>query len=158
MALKVFKEDDSFEEASEEYVSRLNRLTPTNWVHVLTSIKPHLLPGVDPKAWPTYQKLILRIIQRDGQYYNASNFNDSPDGRIFAERIKTKLNSWLESGGVDPANINVSSISALTLKSWSDESKQMVDNLFNGAGIEPIQNVDIMTVARKIVETHLNTL
>lgn len=104
-------------------------------------------------------QLILRIIQKNGEYYNSSNYLISPDGKIFADRIRSKFSAWVESGVVDPSNITASTVAPnLLIKTWAEESKQLVDELFKKAGIKPIEDVDSTVLAKKVIEDIISGL
>ena len=61
-------------EAYEDFLTKLNFVNEVCWIIILNDIRAELIKGVDPKQWPAYQKLILRVIQSDELYYNKDNF------------------------------------------------------------------------------------
>jgi hypothetical protein len=155
MALEKFRSDNTIDDllsACDEFLRRLNQLCPIDWIYILTRIKPALISGVDPKSWPAYQKLVLRVIQAEGEFYNAGNFLISPDGKIFSEAVNERFNSWLTTEEKDLAEITKDDIPDL-VTSWAQSAKEYVSNLFNQANLTPIEiGVDYERLARSIVE------
>jgi hypothetical protein len=147
---------DDVNDLTDEFVDRLNKISADNWVSVMTAIKPKLVPGMDPKSWPTYQKLILRIIQDDEEYYSSSNFEVSPDGVIFKSLIESKFDAWLETKNLDPEEFDLEAAASLKLiRSWAREAKETVDRLFRESGIPAIENVSVERAAIIFIESRL---
>ncbi|GAA6618143.1 DNA sulfur modification protein DndB [Scytonema sp. NUACC26] len=156
MALKVFNDEESFLDSYGEFVQRLNQVEPSHWIYILTKIKPELIPSVDPKSWPSYQKLILRIIQSEGKYYNAGNFLDSPDGKIFEQKVKAKFTAWVENEDLEIKDIKLEHIKISTLEAWAQDAKAFVDDLFKTANIPIIEKVERVENAKSVVNKLLN--
>lgn len=156
MALEKFRSENGIENllsACDEFLQRLNQLQPVDWIYVMTKIKPALIHGVDPKSWPAYQKLILRIIQSEGEFYNAGNFPISPDGKIFTSAVNERFNSWLTTEERDLAEITRDDIPESTVNSWAQSAQEFVCNLFSEANLTSIEvGVDYERLAKSIVE------
>jgi len=156
MALEKFRSENAIDNllsGCDEFLQRLNQLKPIDWIYVLTRIKPELISGVDPKSWPAYQKLILRIIQSEGEFYNAGNFSISPDGKIFSDAVNERFKSWLTTEERDLAEIAKDDIPESTVNSWAQSAQEFVGNLFNEANLTSIEvGVDYERLAKSIVE------
>jgi hypothetical protein len=159
MALEKFRSTNDTENllsSCDDFLQGLNRLQPVDWIYVLTSIKPALIPGVDPKSWPAYQKLILRVIQVEGEFYNAGNYSDSPDGRIFSQTVVERFKSWLTTEEKDLAEVTMGDISDQTVSIWAQSAKEFVSSLFQQANLNAIEvGVDHERFARTIIEAQI---
>lgn len=149
-------------ECCNEFVSLLNdSISLDNWVYILTSYRGESLSqGVDPKVWPFYQKLILRIIQNksDFEFYNSENFNFSPDGRIFLRKIENSLNSWKDQNrDLVEAGVKSSSIKK-QISQWANQAHNELSELLQKCGLNPIDDVDYEIVANSFVRDKLNDL
>ncbi|VTR49129.1 DNA sulfur modification protein DndB [Sphingobacterium thalpophilum] len=143
MALDLYKNGLPLIDKYEEFVGEINSLGEDNWLTILNVIRPALIKGTDPKQWPSYQKLIIRAIQKDYAYYSKDNFIDSPDGKIFVDLMKTSFNSWWDNQDeIEESELSTESIGLETIHKWAISSKEHVDDLFLSAGIMPIENVD----------------
>jgi hypothetical protein len=100
MAFDKFFQDSnsgSFENAIVEFCRRVNVVSLAEWISILTSIKESLVGEVDPRYWPTYKNLIIRVIQKDGEFFD-SNLNriNAPEAHIvklsFIKRCKNYTN------------------------------------------------------------------
>ncbi len=79
--------------AASELVARLNGYTSAQWVAVFTELKPLITPGLDPKFWPMYRNLLLRMYDGDrGSFYDAYNeqrlFKTPPDGVAYKANLE----------------------------------------------------------------------
>ncbi|WP_207424295.1 DNA sulfur modification protein DndB [Desertivirga brevis] len=153
MALDLYKDSNVFNDSYEDFISALNKISPEDWVTILTDIKPELIKGVDPKLWPSYQKLIIRVIQKnESPYYLNTNFLSSPDGRIFKDRVITYFNSWWNTrDDISEGDLTVDVISMTTISKWGRQAKDEVDNLFLKANIPIIKEVDTNNEALKVI-------
>lgn len=144
MGLREFKDKLDYEKYSEchdRFVSNLNSLSKSEWVSVFNNIRPNLIKGTDPKKWPAYQKLILRITLRetDNPFYDSQNLKYSPEGKILREELVKRLKSWAESNGLIYSKLTDDDIDIQERKSWvSDETKETKE-LFQECGIDPIE-------------------
>jgi len=160
MAFDVFKEDKSFIDGYEDFLTQLNSVNENSWIVILNEIRSVLIKGVDPKQWPAYQKLILRVIQRDGRFfYNNDNFSESPDGVIFEYYLLRSFNAWWETQDeVSEVDLNIELISEDNIRKWAKNSKDAVDELFSRASIQPIVGVDINAIAFSIIIPIVNRI
>jgi hypothetical protein len=84
--------------AAQKLVNRLNAFTYAQWTAIFNDLKPLLIPGLDPKFWPTYRNLLLRMYDGDrGNLYDAFDKQPleqwpAPDGRAYAENLARALN------------------------------------------------------------------
>lgn len=149
MALDEWKKDDSFSEAYDGYRDRLNARSADDWAYLLFEVKGELLKGVDPKKWPTYQNLIYRVIEDEGQFYNEANFLHSPDGLIFAKRVERAADAWTETEDVQKP-VDMEDIPPHLIRSWGQDAKSYVDGLMAKANLRPL-DADPVSQARGVV-------
>ena len=73
-------------------VARLNGYTNAQWTAIFTELKPLLSPGIDPKSWPLYRNLLLRMYDGDrGNFYDAFNEQSlfkTPDGMVYEKNLE----------------------------------------------------------------------
>lgn len=157
MALKKYGDNETLVATYETFITRLNgTLSHLNWVDVMTKIRPEFINGTDPKMWPSYEKLILRIIQdQDIVFYSADNFLDSPDGYIFYNKLKENFDSWinLNEDKVDYETLSIESIESgkETILKWGNKTKDFIDALFSSANIPIISGVNVNKFAMEII-------
>lgn len=158
MALRIYRDEvgEEFTDCYEDFINAMNKLSPAAWVHVLTKIKGQLIRGTDPKSWPAYQKLILRIALRGEplSYYSKENLADAPEGRIFTSRVKDRIQAYAESENVNIEDLTLKAIAPSTIEKWSDELKHELEELFEPANLEPIDG-DYRALAQSKVEEEL---
>lgn len=67
--------------AADHLVNRLSEYELSAWAAIFTSLRKYIMgSGVDPKAWPTYRNLIIRLYDGErGQFFSADNLRESPD-------------------------------------------------------------------------------
>jgi hypothetical protein len=98
MAFDKFYRDSDFvdlNEGVESFVNRINELSVNEWVVVLTSLKDALVKDVDPKLWPTYKNLILRIIQNKNEFYDNSTYHFcAPESLIIKNSFLNKCKNY----------------------------------------------------------------
>jgi len=165
MALKKFGYDEVEPDLGEKwidmktkFIDQINSLNASQWVAVFNDIKPRVQSRTDPKKWPTYQKIILRLIQEEGEYYDAANFLDSPDGRIFSSEVKEKLSGYFETNDVELEGFSIEDIPGDRIRAWAQDIKNNVDDLFRDSGIGPLDNVDEIEEARRVIRSRIDEL
>jgi len=78
MAFDKYYRDSDFvdlNEGVESFINRIKKLSVNEWIIVLTAIKEALVRDVDPKLWPTYKNIILRIIQENNEFYDNPTYH-----------------------------------------------------------------------------------
>ena len=84
--------DGDYLEAAEQLVDRLNTYTFSQWTCIFTKLKPMLAPGIDPKSWPLYRSLLIRMYDGNrGSFYDAFNENamfETPDGMAYKKYLE----------------------------------------------------------------------
>lgn len=145
-------------DASAPFVDRLNERTFAQWLYILNELKQAVVPNVDPKDWPAYQKLLLRVLQEPDEFYKPANYDVSPDGRIFAGRVTQAFVGWVEANeDVDPRKLTIEHVPADLLQTWAFGAKDAVETLFRGAGLDALP-VDASAEARRIVQDRISKL
>lgn len=88
---------NSLTEAADDFINRLNKWSPKDWVYILTNVRETLLNNVDPKSWPAYQNLILRLIQEKNEFYDLNqNVEFSPEAKIFEKYFRWEADSYVK--------------------------------------------------------------
>ena len=122
--------------ASIEFTKRINLITVSTWCNVFTKIRPELINETAPKKWPSYHKIILRLIQLPGEYFdNPTYYNYSPEAKIFSIKFEEQLIGFLRANYNDTEMETLTSADFKALHSaeidgWKATSKTEVENLF----------------------------
>lgn len=78
-------------EAAADLVARLNEYSNSQWTAIFTKLKPLLSLGIDPKSWPLYRNLLLRMYDGDrGNFYDAFDEKllfKTPDGMVYNKNL-----------------------------------------------------------------------
>jgi hypothetical protein len=160
MALDYFKEGKCFIDAYEEFITRLNTIPESSWIVILNDIRQELIGSVDPKLWPSYKNLILRVIQKpDCMYYNKDNYNISPDGLIFSFNLKKSFNGWWETqDDLTESDLNLNSVDKETIAKWAKNSEEQVNELLGKANIQPIPGANIIELATTHIHNEIKSI
>jgi len=112
--------EDDLIGAAEQLVSVFNEKEIEEWLFLLTEFKSALFDGTaDPKKWPTYQKLFLRIY--DGECTKIfSNVTDRPEFMAFRNLLKRKIEVFAEEEDEMPSD---SKIRASVKKTYGEFSR-----------------------------------
>ena len=161
MALRVFKQQleyTQYLEAHEHFISELNKLSIEQWIAILTDLKPELLNDADPKKWPAYQKLFLRITlsDSDAPFYDYHTLKYSPEGVIIRERLKDKIKAWSETNGFIWSQLSIDEIDSQELEGWIVDITDDTRKLFLSCGLTPIEG-NYMAMGRSEVENQLSS-
>lgn len=147
--------------ASLEYIDRINTISVSIWSNVFTKIRPHLFATTDPKKWPSYHKLILRLIQQPGEYFdNASYLNHSPEAKIFRSKFSSQFYGYLS------ANYNEGELNSLTaddfkashddeIDAWKKIAMADVDGLFTRYLSTSCLRFDVEFISDEIIDNKL---
>ena len=88
--------DGDYLASAAELVARLNSYANSQWTAIFTKLKPLLSPGIDPKSWPLYRNLLLRMYDGDrGNFYDALNEQSlfkTPDGMLYQKNLEDAKN------------------------------------------------------------------
>jgi hypothetical protein len=149
--------------ASQEFIERLNNISIQIWCNVFLEVRKHLWDGdTNAKKWPAYHKLILRLIQTNGEYFDTpNNYNISPEAKIFQLKFAKQFNSFLSS------TFNSVELNSLTstkffndyedeILTWKNNAFVEVEDLFrNFLNIDLLQ-IDIDLLAMEQINARLN--
>src|SRR5690606_16480754 len=152
MALDYFRDNNPVLETYEDFIQALNRKSADDWVLILTDVKQKVISGVDPKRWPAYQNLILRVIQTSNQeYYNSTNFKDSPDYLVFEKSLELLFNSWYDLTEPNLEDLSLSTIGVKNYNKWIQSASDEYRELFSSANLELI-DVDLVDLGKSILK------
>jgi hypothetical protein len=146
-----------------DFIERMNSISTRKWANVFTEVRPLLWRGdTDPKKWPAYHKLILRLIQQSNEFYNnPAFFNDSPESQIFQNKFKAKFESKLNSDYSVTQREQLTSADFYNLHdtditNWENSCKDEVRILFkNCFDLNPV-NYDSQTLIQAIISSELD--
>jgi len=153
MAFDYYRESNKVLDSYEDFIKDLNRKSADDWVLILTDVKQKVINSVDPKRWPAYQNLILRVIQNsNNQFYNLTNFTDSPDYLIIRNSLEEFFNSWIDVSDPNLEDISLTTITNKVYTRWIDSSFKDYSDLFVSANIDPIEDIDYLALGKEIIK------
>ncbi|REL24504.1 hypothetical protein DYD21_18105 [Rhodohalobacter sp. SW132] len=142
---------DKYEEVNEEIINKsidsfkegLNSKSLESWINIFTVLRPAIITsGTNPRSWPAYHKIILRIVQRENSFYNKDeNKEKSPEAEVFKNKLNTKLRGWLESTGNIIEEVEFENIESV-LNGWISDSKEETKKLFNDVELDLLEGID----------------
>lgn len=126
------------EPAMKDFMARVNSFTAENWVYILTKLSKLYIPRVNPKVWPAYKNLIIRLIQKENEFYDSEEqFIHSPDYKIVEQIFigkcasKADLDFQLRLNQMDYSDFDDSFVSNAILN-----SKKEAKEIFEKVGVE----------------------
>ena len=136
--LVTYTDPEKVNDASEEFIARVNLIPVDVWKNLFRSTKENIVGGeIDPKRWPTYKNMILRLIQKEGQFFDEpTNRSFSPEAKSFKLKFRKKIKAFLETTftneeikdlDIDDFNSNYQS----EIDNWIQDSFQSVKDVFN---------------------------
>jgi len=160
MALREFKKQLDYKKYSEcvdLFITKVNQIGSESWVSIFNKLRPKLVNGTDPKQWPAYQKLVLRIAlhNTDNPFYTSENLKYSPEGKILREQLIERLKGWAETEGLIYSQLTKENVEQVELSSWVREEVHETKQLFSDCGISPIDG-DYMEVGLTALDQELN--
>jgi len=90
---------EKIEDAVIQFLNRIKKYSQDEWVLILTELKSLLVSSSDirPQFWPTYQNLIIRLIQEKDEFYETSkHVANSPDVLIVEKQFLSKCKSYCD--------------------------------------------------------------
>lgn len=120
------------EDAVHDFIKRIEKITPDMWIHLLTKVRELYIPRINPKMWPSYKNIILRLIQAKDEFYNcAENTKYSPDvvmvNSLFMEKCKSYIAAEFE---LKLDQVLFDQLDQSKLKKYIEDSRTEVDELF----------------------------
>ena len=160
MALDVYREGQSHLEAIDGFLTAVNSVSHKGWAIILTDVRKATIGAIDPKKWPSYQNLILRVIQSGEKiFYHQDNFEISPDFRFFSKEIESSLTNWRkENDQVDLDDLSIDIVGEGLVKKWAENAKKNIDDLFRKADVPPIDVPDIYSLATRIINSQISKI
>ena len=85
-----------FHDSINNFQTRLEEIEKEVWVYALTEYKNNLIREIQPTDWPLFKNIILRLIQKEDEFYNDQNaILNSPDVRIVTSRFISKVGDFV---------------------------------------------------------------
>ncbi len=153
------KQADSNEYQSNinEFLKRLNSISPVAWINILTELKPAIIRQTDPKRWPAYHKIILRVIQRKGEFFDReSNSQYSPEVFIFKNRLDEKLEGWCNANNLEREELEYQQIDETIRNEWYESITEDIENLYKRCELKVLPHIDFAEVGTQFLKESLN--
>lgn len=156
MALeKLYSSNSKFKslsEATDEFIARLNKWTAAEWVYILTKVRESLLKDVDPKSWPSYHNLIIRLIQEKNEFYDLeANKHNAPEVKVFEKYFIWEASAYTRKEfRRDLAQTKYSEISEAQKNTFVDNAFVSLKELF-----KPLKNFKLLNFDKHVLADNL---
>ena len=117
----------------EPFINRLNEFSYSQWAAVFNQLWPEIRPGLttDPKSWPTYRNILLRMYDMNSsELYTEENLDESPDWKLCDKLLSRAATAIYEAADGAPQGTDYA-------RRAKDEVRKAVD-ILNSCGIGPI--------------------
>lgn len=132
-------------------LERLNSYTNANWVAVITDLWPLIRPSssTDPKAWPAYRNILLRMYDNtEMNLYSEANLDESPDWRLCDAVLENAASAILEANREAPK--------ATDRKKRAKEEIEKAMGILDRCGLTPIWGENTQSIIEKADTTLAN--
>lgn len=138
LVMALFKECEEpvwGQDAVDDFIEKLNGITASEWITVLTEFKSRVTKKMQPKSWPSIRNLILRVVQNNGgeAHFGNENVAASPEGEAITEFMNESLKSWKNLHGQESGEPGIGEV-----RKWSKEAETVVNNAVASCGLAPI--------------------
>lgn len=147
---KFYRESEfvDLNEGVDSFIEKINKHSVNEWIIILTKLKDALVKDVDPKLWPTYKNIILRIIQEKGEFYdNPTCHNYAPESLIIKNSFLTKCRNFTSDNfRRQLKETYLHEIEESIIKKYIDSSIQELEDLYSLIkGLKPLKiNYEIL--------------
>ena len=128
----------------EPFITRLNEFTYSQWAAVFERLWPDIRPGLttDPKSWPTYRNLLLRMYDNEsGELYTTENLDESPDWKLCDKLLSKLAAAVFESTGAQ--------LTDGERRKRSTNEVEKADEIIRSCGLEPLWGDKNQAVVKK---------
>lgn len=122
-----------------DYINKLNEYSIESWIYIFTDLKSSLIGDADPKSWPAYHKLILRLIQSDSDKrlrFFLDCKDNSPEVQIYRKKMESWVKTHLDSRGLVDNPENYIYIDENEFNRHSNDIINSIQELFRQCGIK----------------------
>ncbi|MCB9246813.1 MAG: hypothetical protein H6606_10335 [Flavobacteriales bacterium] len=138
----------------EEFLTRLNAVTLDQWLFILIDFRKELISTVDPKTWPAYHKILLRFIQKEGEFFH-NELNASPEAELFKKYFLNRCYKFADDSGRILSDMTKEELSADILNQWVEDIKGRVIKFMKEGGLETL-DLDFYGNALQILKDKVN--
>lgn len=141
------------EETIKAFSAKINEINAESWCFILTDLRQAIVTGIDPKKWPTYHKILLRIVQNNDTFYGkGDNWKDSPEAEVFKKKLENRIEGWAESEGIDRKDVTKAQLQPL-IEIWLPQLTEEVKELFDRCNIDLLKMVDFSLIVSEYIES-----
>lgn len=160
MALREYKrhtEIGTYMESMESIVMQLNVLSNSQWLVAMTELKKRLIGSADPKSWPSYQKLFLRIATKDDSdsFYTEDDFDNAPEGQILNNMLVGRVKAWAKTEAILRENLEESHMEEMEIEAWVKADVETIKNIFVDSGLVML-DVDYESKGFKYIQSYIS--
>lgn len=121
--------EGNFGQTGQALVSRLNEYEMEQWRAIFSDLRPIMISGTDPKAWPAYRNLLLRMYDGDSfQILDKTKLPELPEWQA----LSTKLSDVATALATTEDDMPSDSV----LKKHVEEQIPVVEGVFAACGLE----------------------
>lgn len=141
---------ENIDSSLKEFIHKLNDRSEKSWIYIFTELRDLIMGGdANPKKWPAYHKLLLRISQDENQFYALEkNKYYSPEAEAFRNLLSQKYDGYASSSGLLKNKIEYESIKTF-IDDWVYTSKDVIYRLFEKCEIPIIHDIEWLKIAEQ---------
>lgn len=152
--LNIDHSSDSLFSSTKKILERLNKFDLVDWGHVLIRIKPLLVGHADPKQWPSYRNLFIRLC--------LENDDEVPSNYSFicpeAEAFKVRLYEFLKNYSLDELDKPVKEVRYTEVEDkvfdWIKKAEDQIVNEFKLIQSKILEiSIDFKLIGEELIKT-----
>ena len=141
----------NYDQVIDDYLKRISNINPSQWVIIFTEMREKVISGADPKKWPAYHKILLRIIEENNEFFNnETNLKYAPEIRIFKTELKEKLRKYCDLNGYLIKEITIEQLDSSLRSEWFQEIEVSISELYEKCGLK-VYNLDFQEEGNRIL-------
>lgn len=134
------------------FLKQLSKISASQWVTIFTELRPKIIKGTDPKKWPSYHKILLKIIEDSNQYFdNDDSRKFCPEMRLFKTGLKEKLTKYCDLNEFDIDKNSIDQLDESLRNEWFQELEAKITDLFHRCGLQVYKEIDFNEEGIKIL-------
>jgi hypothetical protein len=152
MAFSFFHTESglSLDDAKSEFISRIKSVDEHEWVIFFTDLWSSYFGDREskPSLWPLVTNLILRVIQKEGEFFDNDAHRDwSPEVQIVKMNMRRLLLSFIDQkhGGRRPNSLKRSEFPAAEINTLANTAIEQMQVVFSNSGLLPDSSLDPFT-------------
>ena len=153
-------EDASDTVQVEKFIKKLNSISAYNWVNIFRELAPHILEGVNPRKWPGYHKIILRILKtnlKGKAFFPNRELGNSPEVVLFKKLLEGKIKSWCVNQGIIRRELKKDQLDSQLSEKWIEELPEKVKDIFETCGLKLLEGIKFEKLGKEYLKDKVSS-